>query len=211
LSEHEREYCTKLGEEITMIEKEFKVLLSKEKYLELFKRFDWHKSVKQINHYYADNERLLIEEDITVRVREISGTYILQIKSPILEESALHVKDEYEEKLATLPNIIYTDQINRATGLSIGHASYVGSLQTYRKICYWNDTVQMCLDQNDYLSIVDYELEIEYDDEIPYKLLEMLTSYGIFFNDDACGKYLRYMQEHYKSWHPKLGESGGRA
>ena len=39
----------------------------------------------------------------SIRVRQIGEKYFLQLKAPISENGALHVKKEYEQQLDSLP------------------------------------------------------------------------------------------------------------
>lgn len=177
-----------------MIEKEFKTLISESKYHELLSQFHWNKVIDQTNHYFSDSDEILQDKNITVRVREINGTYTLQIKSPINEDKALHINEEFEEKLTMLPNIICSKQFMNIANLFIGDAYLIGSLQTNRYVCQWNETTQICLDKNTYLRFTDYELEIEYINYISHELMDSLVNVGVSFEHKIEGKYSRFMK-----------------
>ena len=79
-----------------MIEKEIKILLSKEQYEKIEKVFSWKKKFTQINFYYGDLEKIDENGELTVRVRQNGDNYKLQIKKPVVYDEALHIKEEYE-------------------------------------------------------------------------------------------------------------------
>lgn len=79
-----------------MIEKEIKILLSKEQYEKIEKVFSWKKKFTQINFYYGDLEKIDENGELTVRVRQNGDNYKLQIKKPVVYDEAL---DEFIEML----------------------------------------------------------------------------------------------------------------
>jgi len=107
-----------------VIEKELKALLSESKHRELLAQFYWDKIIAQTNYYFSDNNGGLEDKNITVRVREINGAYTLQIKTPISEEKALHIKEEFEEPLTALPEMVSSNQLKTVANLSVGDALY---------------------------------------------------------------------------------------
>lgn len=74
-----------------MIEKEIKILLSKEQYEKIEKVFSWKKKFTQINFYYGDLEKIDENGELTVRVRQNGDNYKLQIKKPVVYDEALHI------------------------------------------------------------------------------------------------------------------------
>lgn len=179
-----------------MLERELKVILSRKQYECIKKMFIWDKVVKQQNYYYIEPEN--IDFDITVRVREIAGQYKLQVKLPIKKENALHIKDEYECALEMLPDSIDGELLYEKFGIKVRNRvfTYIGKLKTKRNILLAENGTEICLDQNWYLGRIDYELEIEYVDKKPDKLLSRFEQLGISFASDACGKNSRYLRKY---------------
>lgn len=70
----------------------------------------------------------------------------------------------------------------------------MGKLVTERKVCTEYQNVEICLDRNEYLDYVDYELEIEFTGVYPKEVVEKFHQYGIKTDEDICGKYSRYLQ-----------------
>lgn len=82
-----------------MIEKEIKILLSKEQYEKIEKVFSWKKKFTQINFYYGDLEKIDENGELTVRVRQNGDNYKLQIKKPVVYDEALHIKYKKYQKM----------------------------------------------------------------------------------------------------------------
>ncbi len=176
-----------------MIEKELKQLITQRQFEQLLCEFRIDEVITQTNHYYSDDEGALKARQITVRVREIDGRYKLQVKMPISEEGALHIKKEYEEKLETLPALFSGDKISHITGECIADCKKNGFLTTERHICRWDDNTELCIDKSSYLGVTDYEIELEYQQEIDDRLLEKLGQSSINFDADCIGKYSRFI------------------
>lgn len=178
-----------------MLEKEIKVLIAKEEYDLLDKIFEWDDSYVQVNHYYT-NTKSGDNNDITVRVREKKEKLYLQIKLPIKKENSLHIKKEIEEELDYLPEFISGKKLEELTKILKDNIYKIGELVTFRKIYHYNDEVLICLDKNQYLGVVDYEVEIEYTGEYPQEVIELFESNDIYTKNEIYGKYSRFLMEY---------------
>ncbi|MCL2610614.1 MAG: CYTH domain-containing protein, partial [Defluviitaleaceae bacterium] len=105
-----------------LIEKELKALISEEKYNEILTYFTWDKAITHTNNYYLDEKRILKKAGVSIRVREIGNEYLLQIKTTVLRNRGLHIKNEYQEKFNCLPNAIKSKKIYDITGIETGDA-----------------------------------------------------------------------------------------
>ena len=68
----------------------------------------------------------------------------------------------------------------------------IGKLVTKRAICKKYKGVEIALDKNEYLDVTDYELEIEYENEYPQYILDMLKEYNIKIHSNTSGKNKRF-------------------
>ena len=134
-----------------MIEKEKKLLLSKEEYYCLLEHFGKGKSItKQINYYFDTDDLSMNERNITCRIRFKDGKYKATIKKhSIVEESSYETDIEVREGLH--------DNVFVDLGLQMK-----GKLTTERYGLIESDHYTVFLDRNEYQNCVDYELEIEY-------------------------------------------------
>ncbi len=135
-----------------MLEFEKKILLTKKEYEALMKWKDLQTpSFVQINHYYDNDAYAMNQLGITCRIREKGGTFTATMKAHqgegtdcSIEHSmtALHKKDD---RLFKHMNV-----------------TYQGSLKTFRTVLWQEEGFEGVLDKNEYLSVTDYELELEY-------------------------------------------------
>lgn len=174
-----------------MLEKEIKIMLSEEEYRRLMKLIGPEKTVTQVNHYYYS--RACSEKRISVRVREVGGRALLQIKLPVSDSGALAVREEIEQELVSVPDRIDPELLRTLCGID-DTAIKIGSLVTERSLSYRLGGVELCLDRNEYLGAVDHELEAEYTGEYPEEVMRLLKGEGIDTDKPARGKYSRFLE-----------------
>ena len=142
-----------------MLEFEKKVMLSEEEYCFLKDYlYAKGKTTVQRNYYYDTDDFALTRQGITCRIREKDGVCLATIKEHQIKgsdcsvETSCSVKDRYDDR-------IFSDMA----------ISYQGCLETKRLTASPQAGIVVMLDQNSYLGMVDYELEIEYDKELAYR------------------------------------------
>lgn len=179
-----------------MIEKELKVLLDQNEYEKLANKLNFAKDIIQINFYYLDAKEIALAKDITIRIRAVGDQILLQIKVPVEKKDELmpsiRHKEEFEEPIKEIPYSISENVIQRLCGEKIGNVYLSGYMITERLEGKWSDGIKICLDKNFYLKRIDYELEIEYEDKIDDKLLNILKENEIKICSAAKGKKTRY-------------------
>lgn len=133
-----------------MIELEKKVLLSADEYFILLNSMGRFSAFEQqVNHYFDTDNYDMDSQRITCRIREKTGEFKSTIKRHYdngrSSESSQKAADEKDDTL---------------------FAKYMlhpqGSLTTTRNTLYEDADIKIVVDRNEYLGIVDYELEIEY-------------------------------------------------
>ena len=179
-----------------MIENEFKIMLSKEKYEQLLEIYDF-KTIVQVNHYYDTDDLQMSERHITVRVRELDGKYFLQMKLPTGVE---HSRVELEKELDRVPEILAGFVLTAVSDVDCPEVKHIGTLKTTRSV--WKfDGGELDLDRSEYFGKTDYELEIEFTDEQAARsvLAEITEKLGIKPSSDVCmGKIRRFLEEYKK-------------
>lgn len=182
------------------IEKEIKILLNESEYNLVSNMFEWCSEVEQINHYYANINNIIDDSNSTIRVREINGIFLLQIKLPLLENGNCFLKHEFEKPIEEVPLIIKREMLeNLVIGKRFDDVEKIGTLTTKRKICSNMADIQICLDYNLYLNTHDYELEIEFHEKYPYEIIKRLNYMGIYTNIKSRGKYSRFLSKFFES------------
>ena len=176
-----------------MVEKEFKKVVSKKEFEKLLNLFGYEKKTTQVNIYYT-NETIKYEYNLSVRVRCVNGKMLLQVKEPICKGGALNIKREYEKDIKSIDYIIRGNELNELTRKKGYKDVYLlGFLVTERyikKIKEYN--CEIAFDKNTYLGKEDYEIELEYSEDIPIELVDMIG----FQDAKTAGKYHRYITEY---------------
>lgn len=174
-----------------MLEKEIKIMLGEDEFERLKAVIRPEKVITQVNHYYFSEE--CGRKRISVRVREVEGKCLLQVKLPVSNDGALAVREEIERELSDVPEEIGREQLKEICGVD-ARAVRIGSLSTERYLSYSFKDVELCLDRNEYLGMTDYELEAEYTGEYPEEVIGLLKSEGIDTERPARGKYSRFLE-----------------
>jgi len=175
------------------LEIEYKSLLNEEEYKKLKEQFSAFSSVVQINTYFDTEDRSLYNQNISLRIRQISDEFILTIKHP----SGEHVQEFNavlsDNKLSTL---IHHPLIEKYIFPHISREiAILGALTTFRVTIPYRQGI-LCLDQNDYLNQTDYEIEYELSEGYnnDYEGFQLfLYQHGID-EKKAKGKFFRFIQ-----------------
>lgn len=183
-----------------MIENEFKIMLTEEQYDKLRCMFAWSKKIDQTNYYYDTAELFMVNSDITCRVREIGGEFLLQMKLP---NGPLHSRIEVEESLGvSLPDSLSGETLTALCGRDgMPDVRLLGSLSTLRFAKDFGG-MELDLDKSTYFGRTDYELEIEFTDEAAARALlsELKEKTGISPRGEVClGKMYRFLDEYKKT------------
>lgn len=182
------------------VERELKMLLTKEEYEALLKVGN-PLSQLQVNYYFRyDNMPVFT----MLRIRQKNGRYLFCCKRLLSAEHGINVCDEREADLDEetakkyINNGLTSTDIKKFVDVELPRdCKCVGTLNTYRaKFVMENWTIE--LDKNEYLQTVDYELECECDsNELLEKLKDyLLRNYGIKFRP-AASKSSRFFKKLY--------------
>jgi uncharacterized protein YjbK len=177
-----------------MIEKEYKLLITKEEYELLIKKMKFQTIYSQVNHYYDTSTSDFLKNNISFRIREKKGKKSIQVKSG-REEGKLHIKNEMEFSINTIPsNISRTDfsDVFKCLPNYVDNLWYLGHLTTMRSELKKGNSV-ICLDKNYYLGVIDYELEIEFTDDGEDALC-LLNLLELQLRGKTLGKFKRFSQ-----------------
>lgn len=180
-----------------MTETELKSIITKEIYERVKKAFIWDKVKEQTNHYYTDKSGILREKRIMVRVRVVDGKPKLQVKLHKNSSSPLQICEENEYETDTVTEFIDSETTKKITGIDTDGLYRMGSAVTLRHSLKRSGS-EICLDKTEYFDIVDYEVEMEYEDKMSAELLMKLTSLGVEFKESCVGKFSRFLAEYKK-------------
>ncbi len=189
-----------------MLEKEFKYLLTEDAYENYKDRLSWDKVIEQTNTYYDTEKYQLSENGITFRIRTVKKeTPLIQIKLPYRKEKINYSKSkelEFPFLGHTLPKKFSAEEVRALLGdrasLFAGELIRLGSLKTLRMEKEPEEGLLLCLDKNEYLGRVDYELELEFLEE--EKASSFLRSLGIYDKAEKIhGKKYRFLNAYRES------------
>lgn len=177
-------------------EQEVKKILRQDEYDFLKCQFDFDEEFTQINFYYADKSGVIEEKEITIRVRKKNEKIALQVKEPVVKNGALRIHNEYEKIIKKVPYCITAKELMELCNIKLPDVYLLDMLVTFRQIKWWNNTTQICLDENRYLGVIDYEIEIEYENELEPDIINQFAKWHISFNKEAVGKFHRFKKEY---------------
>lgn len=153
------------------IEIEFKNLLTKTEYEELYATLPYEqRTVIQTNYYFDTKDRKLQQLKCALRIREKNNQYTLTLKEPHAK-GALETSETIDPaiKQAWLNNsLVRAPHIFERLALKnieLEHLHYFGSLQTKRTLFYVNNIISIALDHSFYHGQEDYEIEVETTEE----------------------------------------------
>lgn len=148
------------------IEIEFKMMLTKNEYIQLSQQLSFpNQAISQTNYYFETENFSLKKKKSALRIREKNDTYTLTLKQPhrdgILETHELLSENEAYQLINGQP--IFNNKMAHyleLLNIPIGDLKYYGNLMTERREFTQNNIVYV-LDKSYYNDTVDYELEIE--------------------------------------------------
>ena len=141
---------------MTEKEHELKIMLTQDEHHLLLRLLDklMVESGLQTNYYYDTRDEVMRKRNMTVRVRQKNNKLIGTVKRHLDRDNC---STEEHFQVDTLPRVIVWD------GVPLW---LKGSLQTERKVFKVCDGIILVLDLNQYLGAFDYELEIEYSEDL---------------------------------------------
>lgn len=182
------------------IEKEKKITLNGNDYLRIKDIVDWDEKFVQINFYYDDIERKISNSNNTVRIRGIGNKLYLQLKIKDKKSVDGNLSTEYEKEIKFIPYSIKREEILKLSenALDVKDVFLSGFMFTERTIKKIDDNISLFLDKNSFLSINDYEMEIEYlfDSDL-LKIDNELKKLEINPQVSLAGKSSRFYKRYY--------------
>lgn len=165
-------------------EKEYKMMINKDIYDYYLLNLDL-KTFTQINYYYSCDNPLF-----AMRTRLINNKILFTLK-----EKKDEYKNEYEFEIEE--NNLNDSRIQKLLKeFNINNPIYEGTMKTTRSILDLKYG-EFCLDKNEYLNKVDYEIEYElYDveNDIHDEFIEILNKANLVYERSFKSKYGRFKE-----------------
>ena len=165
---------------------EFKTLISETVYHTLCSSFPDAEIHDQINVYYESETVSLKSMGFAIRIREIDGKHLFTMKQKANQghqEYELYV-DENSSESFNHPELQKLFSKFEITGPFIK----TGELHTLRRSIHLNYG-ELCLDENEYCGIKDYEIEFEIDNSHPeeakQEFIHLMNQFSITYQQSA--------------------------
>ncbi|MEW9700442.1 CYTH domain-containing protein [Paenibacillus sp. SI8] len=195
-----------------MLEREIKQLLTEEEYLKILGSEDLQNSSKhhhmQINYYYDTDDYQLHQQGITLRVRQKGAKLSLEMKTPFEVRDGYKVKKEETKRMDQLKSVIWLAQEFDSAPIQV-EVRLIQPLITERTHFQISEHIQVDLDKNSYLGLVDYELEIEFDEgheQEALHLFQILCPNRIA--QPSGGKNSRFFQQYFQMLRNQQADKG---
>ena len=161
---------------------EFKTLISEEVFHKMSQDYPNAEIHDQTNTYYESTSCNMKEMGFAMRIRDLDGKHLFTMKQKATQghqEYELYLSENSTEALNHLELVKLFNQFH-ITGPFI----IMGSLHTVRRSIHLNYG-ELCLDENEYCGIKDYEIEFEIDvehqNEAQIEFNELLSRYNITY------------------------------
>lgn len=123
---------------------------------------------EQVNYYYDTDNFDLSDQNITLRVRQIENSFMLQEKQH--NKDNVHISEETEKQLSSLPfSVVWRNKV----------AELQGRMKTLRTSIWVDERIKVDFDENHYLGVCDYEVEIEFQPEIRLQAEKLAVALGL--------------------------------
>lgn len=184
-----------------MQEMEYKYILDNNQYTNLISKVSSEIGMMncklQVNYYYDTPNLLLNKNNITLRVRQIESDLSLEMKTEISENGLLKIHEELTHAIYNLPMNLDLKKFNWTK--YIPHDEEIlfkGCLITERRTSKPCEGIKLDIDKNLYLGKIDYELEVEFEEGLDEKALDLLKYYiGDIKKKSCISKKSRFFEE----------------
>ena len=142
------------------IEKEYKILVTKDQFEQLLSLYDDYETSEQLNIYYDTKDEKLKALKGGLRIRYKNNKYIFTLK---FKHPEGHIELEKEIPHDRI-NDLHQDETIAAWFKEYGLCGpfiEIGRVHTLRSL-YRNDVAELCFDISHYNHITDYEIEYEF-------------------------------------------------
>lgn len=169
------------------IEKEYKLMISKQDYLIILNYFkEKLNTIIQINYYY---DTVPASVDKVIRIRKIHNRYFFTLKH---KKGELY-EYEFEISKKSLDDLRISDLLSK---FDIKELVEIGSMKTTRHLLR-DDYGEFCIDYSEYNGIADYEIEYElFNDQLDLEqhFNKWLKPFNLHYTHNAKNKVQRFKE-----------------
>ena len=173
------------------IERELKILVSKEIYENILNSYIFDKTIYQTNTYYDTKDHLIKNNNGALRIRTIQDKNIFTLK--LKKDAITHYEYEKEIKSNTISDIDDPEIKEWLMKIPLNEEVFpIASFSTIRNIHYFEHG-ELCVDMTQYDNHIDYEIEYEYTSEHNGidTFNEILKPFGLKYEKNCPSKIAR--------------------
>lgn len=173
------------------IERELKILVNKEIFDKLLKKYPFNQEIIQTNTYYDTSDNYIKSQKGAMRIRTIGDKKIFTLK--IRKDEITHNEYEKEIHVNTIQDIKDDEIENWLHMYNIPKDVHKIVTFTTQRRTYDFENGQLCADITSYENHMDYEIEYEYTenhDGISF-FNEILKPFGIHYEKNCPSKIAR--------------------
>ncbi|MDQ0360965.1 CYTH domain-containing protein [Breznakia pachnodae] len=172
------------------IEKEYKVLVTKNQFETLLSHYPNVKFHIQKNHYYDNDNYDIIHQHAAMRIREKEDTNIFTLKK-FIDGDLLEFECEVDDISPEVFNNKEIKEVLDSYNIQ-GPFHHLTTLTTNRGVYYGNG-YELCFDHSNYENQNDYEIEYEYtkDHDGETNFQSIMDLIGITYEKNAMSKIQR--------------------
>lgn len=172
------------------IEKEYKILVTKEQFEQLLSNYPEAVFHKQINTYYDTSDNMIRKQHGAMRIREVDQQFLFTLK--------MHTEQglmEYEMPVEQNDVSVFSQPEIMSLLHSYGFMKPIHqltTLTTYRALIPTQDA-ELCFDYSQYSGKEDYEIEYEYKREHDGKSVfnSILANANLIYEENCSSKIQR--------------------
>ena len=142
------------------IERELKVLITKEIFNKILISYDFHNPITQTNTYYDDDQHSIKNQKGAMRIRTIGEKNIFTLK--IKKDDYTHYEYEKEINTNKIEDIKDPEILRWKNQFNIPENVNKIAEFTTKRYTYEFENGELCLDETKYPNHTDYEIEYEY-------------------------------------------------
>lgn len=176
------------------IEKEYKVLVSKEQFYKLYELYNCPTFHTQLNIYYDTNDMQIRKQKGAMRIRDIGHKHIFTLKMKNKEGLLEFEKEVNSNSLASLEDEEIKNLLARFS--LEGPFQKITELRTQRAVFYTAEA-ELCFDISTYHGKTDYEIEYEYKKEHDGLTVfqNIMNHIGIIYKENCISKIQRAINQ----------------
>lgn len=172
------------------IEKEYKIIVSKQQFDTLCQRYQPLQFIEQRNQYFDTSNKDIQKKKGAMRIRTCLNTHLFTLKLPS-DQGLVEYECEVESNDV---QALQCDRIQTLLqSLSIPSTLHPTTSLLTKRAVYENEYAQLCFDISEYEDTIDYEIEYEFKKEHNGRVAfnDILSNINVVYSSNCISKIQR--------------------